>query len=383
MTTLDMTSLDLNLYDKVDENENLELYHFNYETEYEYPNLKLKGLVVDKDNKQVVCSTSLHTLEYDIDNASSVPGIDNITWPDARVYISHEGCFLRVFQHNDKWYVTTHRKLDANDSRWGTKHSFKTLFIFALITIYGDDFDIDEDFFSKLNPDNVYTFLLRNDQFNRIVSDYPSQNEPKIYFTGYFPKGLEHDYLPQFDDVLPEISRVEEVKVVDFDELNTFVKNQSYKHHQGVLVFTKDQDGITHIFKLMCPKYLSYKEVRNNCSNLLYRYSQLRLNPSQREKLVELFPYLSLEFFQFENSLQKISSYISSQYINRFVKKQYAAVTPLQYKITKKLYDWYLLNPGKNYINPRVVLDFINEESPMYVYKLVMEYYEQKPVAEY
>ena len=113
-----MTTINLNLYDKVDENEDLELYHFNYDYEYGDSNLKLKGVVVDKSTKEIVCTTSIHNIEYDVQNISYVPNITEIDWKKSLVMISHEGCFLRVFYHNGKWYISTHRKLDANNSRW-------------------------------------------------------------------------------------------------------------------------------------------------------------------------------------------------------------------------------------------------------------------------
>lgn len=374
-----MTTLDLNLYDKVDENDDLELYHFNYDYDYKNENMKLKGIVVDKETKNVICSTSLHTIEYDVQNVEYIPNINDIDWNKSVVMLSHEGCFLRVFNHNDQWYISTHRKLDSNNSRWGSKHSFKVLFISALVEIYGENFDLYKDFLNKLDINIVYTFLLRNDQTNRIVSNAPSTNEAKIYFTGIFPKGDEHTYIPSLtlqvegETFLDKISVSSVVPVTSLTDIVQFVGNQSYENYQGVIVFTRIENQ-THIFKIMCPKYLENKEIRNNCSNLLYRYAQLRNNHIIREKIIDLFPYYAYDFFQFENTLSKISIYITNQYINRFLKKQYAAVTPLQYKITKKLREWYLQNTSCNHINSDVVLQFINEESPLYVYKLVIEF---------
>jgi hypothetical protein len=371
-----MTTLDIQLYDKVDENDDLELYHFNYDYDYGDANLKLKGIVIDKHTKEVVCSTSLHTIEYDVENLEYIPNIKEIDWQKSTVILSHEGCFLRVFNHNGVWYISTHRKLDADNSRWGSKHSFKILFISALMDNYGENFDIDVDFFDKLDKNLIYTFLLRNDQTNRIVCNAPSKNESKIYFTGTFEKGNNHNYIPILsddDDTFLNIKVSHTIPVKNVTDITQFVGNQSYKHHQGIIVFTQLGDK-TQIFKIMCPKYLEYKEIRNNCSNLLYRYAQLRCNDASREKIIELFPYFSYDFFQFENTLSKIAIYITNQYINRFLKKQYAAVTPLQYKITKKLREWYLQSPSQNYINPEVVLQFINRESSLYVYKLVTEF---------
>lgn len=369
-------TIDLQLYDKVDENHELELYHFNYDYKYEESALKLKGVVVDKYTKEIVCSTSFHTIEYDVKNIEHIPYINDINWATSSIVISHEGCFLRVFNHRGRWYISTHRKLDASESRWGSRHSFEELFLFALQDIHGEKFDIDSDFFDKLDENTVYTFLLRNDQMNRIVCNAPSKNEPKVYFAGTFPKGnYNHNYIPNMnwkDDFL-NIPVLHPIPITNVQEVIKFVENQSYKNHQGVIVFTQI-DTQTHIFKIMCPNYLNYKEIRNNCSNLLYRYAQLRCNTSSKEKMIEFFPYFSYDFFQFENTLTKVANHITTQYINRFLRKQYAAVTPLQYKITKKMREQYFEPSDQIGITPDVTLSFINREPPLYVYKLVTEF---------
>ncbi len=35
-----------------------------------------------------------------------------------------EGTLIRIFYFNDKWIITTHRKLDAFKSKWGSEKSF-------------------------------------------------------------------------------------------------------------------------------------------------------------------------------------------------------------------------------------------------------------------
>lgn len=354
------------------------MYHFKYDEEY--TNSKLKGIVIDKDTQTVVCTTSVHTVEYDVTNIDDIPYINDIDWKNSLVMVSEEGCFLRVYNHNDNWYISTHRKLDADNSKWGSKYSFKTLFLHALDDLIYDENEpkisnIDEDFFDKLDKNYVYTFLLRNNISNRIVCNSPVKNEPKLYFTGVYPLGDRHDYVPKFIPLNINIPAVEIVPCKDIEELKNFVNKMSNKRHQGVIVFSK-VDGITTVFKIMCKDYLELKEIRNNCPNLIYRYAQIRDDLSMRNKILDLFPQFSYDFFNFENIVNKIAQHICNQYILRYVKKQHAEVTSLQYKITKKLRKWYLENHYQNRVNPEVVSKFIEEESYSYIYKLVVEYEE-------
>lgn len=353
---------------KVDEDEHLEMHHYEDGAE---SNNAVKGIVLDRTGN-IVCHTSVYTHEYHI---SEVPG--DIDWKTAIVLTAHEGTLLRVYFHG-KWYVSTHKKLDSNKSRWGCKYSFKTLFDHALEDIYNTS-NLDDVFYNKLDTNVVYTFLLRNNAYNRIVCDSPSDNEPKLYFTGSYTKPGTTDEnastslsvpIPNMDDWDFPIISVERHYFTNFDQVTAAILALDYKRVQGLLVFTP-----TAVFKIIPDIYLEKRRVRDNCSNMMFRYAQLRqTNPEMCNTLVDMFPTYSMDFSQFEHTLQKVAYYVSVQYINRYVKKQYASVTPLQYKITKKLREWYILDPVNNRITPSVVLDFINTENYIYIYKLVTDF---------
>lgn len=364
------------LYEKTDENDQLVMYHFKRNVEYEPDVPLVKGIVVNKSDNSVVCSTSFHSNEYDVDVVSEDNDIPNINWDNSIIMNAEEGCLIRVYFYNDLWYVSTHRKLDANTSCWGCKYSFRTLFDWALMEYFGES-NIQTDFFDKLDKTLVYTFLLRNNHSNRIVCNAPSEDEPLIYFTGYYTNTSK---LPSFvlKDTQSPVFEIPFIKLhCDFSskkELLDYVKMMSYKKHQGVLVFNCENNDKLSVFKILCPFYSKFKNIRDNCSDLVFRYAHLRMDKNNVEDLRMLFPSYSHDFAMFENALTKISFYIANQYINRYVKKQYAMVTPLQYKITKKLREWYFQNPIENRVNSLVVSNFINKESPVYVYKLVNEF---------
>lgn len=369
-------------FQKVDENDTLEMYHFKHDVDYPDANSKLKGIVVDKASQEVVCSTSMHTVEYDVDQVDKIPGIENIDWDATTIMVSEEGCFLRVYHHNDAWYISTHRKLDADESKWGSRYSFKTLFIHALVdAMYSDEkddervFDLENDFLNKLDKNYIYTFLIRNNSSNRIVCQAPLRDEPKLYFSGVYPMGDEHDYIPKFTPPLSVqgVPTAQLLSCKNVDELKAAVNAMSIQRHQGVIVFSK-VGGVTNVFKVMCRDYLALKDVRNNCSNLMFRYAQVRGDEQMRNKMIALFNQFSYDFYNFENTVYKIALHICNQYVNRYVRKQYAAVTPLQYKVTKKVREWYLQNPNEHRVGVDTVLSFINTEQPIYIYKLVVEF---------
>lgn len=370
-------------FQKVDENDTLEMYHFKHNVDYPDANSKLKGIVVDKASQEIVCSTSMHTVEYDVDQIDKIPGIEHIDWDATTVMVSEEGCFLRVYHYNGEWYISTHRKLDADSSKWGSNYTFKTLFVHALVdALFRDEeddtrvFDLENDFLSKLDKNYIYTFLIRNNSSNRIVCQSPSRDDPKLYFSGVYPLGGEHDYIPSFTQPLGVPDGVPTAQLLScggVDELKAIVNGMSSHKHQGVIVFGK-VGGVTNVFKVMCRDYLALKDVRNNCSNLMFRYAQVRGDTHLRNKMLDLFNQFSYDFYNFENTVYKIALHICNQYVNRYVRKQYAAVSPLQYKVTKKIREWYLQNPAEHRVDVDTVLNMMNDEQPIYVYKLVTEF---------
>lgn len=356
---------------KVDEDEFLDMYHFQDGTEtFNAP----KGIVFDKQG-QVVCHTSVYTYEYSLSDFDEIASLKDVDWTNSVILTAEEGTLLRVFYHNSKWYVSTHKKLDSYTSRWGCKYSFRTLFNHALEESL-DSTDLDTEFFDKLDKTQVYTFLLRNNTSNRIVCDSPAQSEPKVYFTGMYSKNQDTTSIPIANMsgwTLPIIS-VEQHYLKSREQVMDVVSSMDYHKVQGLLVFTPNQ-----VFKIMCDKYLQVKKVRDNCSNMLFRYVQLRQTDREMcNTLVHMFPTYSMDFSQFESTLQKVAYYISVQYLNRYVRKRYASVTPLQYKITKKLREWYVQDPVNNRITPQVTLDFINQENFVYIYKLVIDFDQMK-----
>ena len=203
-----------------------------------------------------------------------------------------------------------------------------------------------------------------------------SVTSPKLYFSGVYPLGGEHDYIPSFTLPLGIPDGVPTAQLLScrgVDELKAIVNGMSSHEHQGVIVFGKVK-GVTNVFKVMCRDYLALKDVRNNCSNLMFRYAQVRGDTHLRNKMLELFNQFSYDFYNFENTVYKIALHICNQYVNRYVRKQYAAVSPLQYKVTKKIREWYLQNPAEHRVDVDTVLNMMNDEQPIYVYKLVTEF---------
>ena len=94
------------------------------------------------------------------------------------IFDSEEGCLLRLFYLKDKWYLITHKKLNAFKSRWVSEKSWGDMFVDGLKTLRKPWMS----FYESLDKDKVYWFIVRYNQDNRMVCQAPEV--PTIYHVG-------------------------------------------------------------------------------------------------------------------------------------------------------------------------------------------------------
>jgi hypothetical protein len=130
--------------DKTDDNSELQIYSYSSCSNDDSVELKAyRGLVFD--HSILVASSLGFTPEYN-EESKNIEELKDIS--DYSFYKSEEGTLLRVFYHK-KWYLSTHRKLDAFKSRWGSDETFGDIFLKCLDCSF-------EKFTERLNKYHVY-----------------------------------------------------------------------------------------------------------------------------------------------------------------------------------------------------------------------------------
>ena len=88
----------------------------------------------------------------------------------------YEGSYLSVFNHNSKWYVSTRRCLDSNDSILdnGVIQAEKSHYRMFEEVLNKAGYKTFTDFTQKLNPDYSYYFVLIH-YLNKHIIDYTKQ----------------------------------------------------------------------------------------------------------------------------------------------------------------------------------------------------------------
>ena len=288
---------------------------------------------------------------------------------------SYEGALLRLFYLNEKWYLSTHRKLDAFNSRWGSQSSFGVFFTRALLhdsllnpklaelfKSPGSDEITDENayeiFLSSLDKTKQYAFLLRSTE-NRIVS-HTSMMEPHLYHVGTFSSPAKES---ENEDI--GVKHPEQLTFPDVDSLANYVNSSDSKKIQGVIGFTQ-----TSQIRIINPEYKRRFELRGNQPNLHVRYFELRNEPEKFKDFLNLYPSLDSWRHQVEGAIDYLTNKIHGAYVQRYIRKEYVVLPQKLFVIMGKCHKWYLEDRYNRKVYPENVLDIINCEKPYDLYLL-------------
>ena len=355
---------------KITDNDNLSnLKIFSYEKRDDLfndilpINLECRGIITSDGT--IIMKNLPYTYEYtdrDIDIKEKLEYV----LKDCRFFDSHEGCLIRVFYFNSKWFMSTNRKLDASKSRWSSDKSFGKYFVEGLkkISTYKDDTnddDILEKFYSTLNIEKKYEFLLKNSEENRIVCKNPVE-EPSINHIGTYFNDV---FL--LDDVCNNIQHPKEYKFGDVETLINHVKNIDIFNNQGIICFGSNG----YQYKILNSIYLDYFKVRNNEPNIMLRYLEIRTDKILCSSFFTLYSNIYYKFENIEKIIYEICLKILNCYVNRFIKKTFSVVNQKEYKIVCKCHNWHKSDMNNNKINYNKVVEYFNTESAKDIYDMI------------
>jgi hypothetical protein len=316
------------LLERTDDNGKLQIYSYKYCDNESSDNIKrLRGLVYC--GEKLLFKSFGYTQEFiDTDSFITPPLKTTLFFP------SEEGTLLRVFFFEDKWYISTNRKLDATKSRWGGGKSFGEIFMDALFNLYLDTSTTIDTFTKELNKEYVYLFLVRNTEENRIVSKGPVDST--VYHVGT----ILQDGKVSFDVRVPLIPCQTQLNFQSMEEVLEYVKNTDPFVRQGVIGFLEDGTQI----KIVNSKYKLYSQVRGNEPSVKFRYLNVRTNPTYVRLLHELYPEYVQQFTMYEGTIFKVAKKIHASYIKRFVNKEHVVTDKISYRIIREAHGRHVAN---------------------------------------
>ena len=371
----------------------MKLYHYEKPTNptregVEMSLQQLRGVVVDTKTDHVIARSFPFTPEYVVDGTQQYP----FSFENARFFNSYEGTIIRVFwyttdeeQDLGRWCVSTHKKIDAYKSNWGSTRSFGQEFQGVVETCVQKP--MQQYFDETLIRGQTHVFLLRTNPYNFIVSDPPQSPFDYIYQLGSFSSFRADQYLPPIsqsrnhtstpvveDQTVPiftpfTFNTPEELTFSNATEFEEYVKGLN-TNVQGVFVVENTPEKSTHFYKYVNAAYHRCAELRGNEPNLLFRYIELYCSDSVKAaRLKELYPMYRV-MFQFVNSqMPVLAKFIYIMYVRRFIRKQHAIVPKVIYPFQMQLQAHYRAE------HDPITLEFVTQKlrttDPRWIAKMI------------
>jgi hypothetical protein len=334
-----------------------------------------RGNVFHED--KMIVKTLGFTPEFthlDVDQINEYLGED---LKNSLIFSAEEGAILRLFHHSDRWFLSTHKKLDAFKSKWGTASSFGELFLETLLqhnisdekfrsridsTLHDSSEAVYSKFLETLDKTKVYLFLIKNNMENRIVC---TNQKSEILHIGCVSRD---DFNTNFEENI-NIPYPRKYTFETIEDMCQAVGEMDPFQTQGLFVYVNENKH----FKILNERYAYYQSLRGNDPSISRRYLFIR-NTDNLKAYCELYPEYDSKFKRIEITLDKIASYIYNAYIRRFIRKEYAEVPPQEYQVIRACHSYFLDNKSKG-VQTQMTLEKVKEKleltPPFYLWQMV------------
>jgi hypothetical protein len=348
--------------------EDLTLYHYKNADENSNALLKqIRGVVFNDEGKLIMRGFPF-TPEFVHDDPnlhSKVGQLENYT-----IIPSFEGTVLRVFCYKDKWFVSTHKKLFANQSFWANRSlSFEEQFRQTIDTMLQNasslktymeqrgqtEFNYDT-FFRVLDKNKQYMFLINPILENRIVSSYG--NNLSVLHIGTF---IDNHF------TLSENIGIPVPQTLNFntlDDLTTHVAGLYPLYSQGVLLM-----GNHGFVKIVSKMYSYLYSIRGNCANLSLRYLELLHNPVEYQVFLQLYPEFSEKFKDIDRRLVNLTKTIHNAYVRRFIQRELTFLPQPQFLFLSRVHNMFINSQVKTSLSR--VQELLAKETPLSIYRML------------
>jgi len=366
----------------IDSDENLDLFCYS-SCKRDSPELVKQCRGVVFNHETLVMKAFPYTLEFNEDEKEEIK-TKLEDWNKWSFYEAREGTLLRMFYFGEKWYISTHRKLNAFESKWSSSKSFGRLFVDALNHLFETDSEFKNrlvsnqeetnqeetnqeetneeetnqetkqensqpnvfDLFKKtLDINKQYMFLVSNSSENRIVCN--SGENQTAFHVGTFVDGN----FVSSEELTVGLPLPLKLAFESIEELFDFVRKIDCYSLQGVIGFTNDNEQV----KILNKEYQTLFELRGNEPSVKFRYLQLRNNKEKASALLKLYPQVVDSVKQYETIIYDIATFIYNAYIQRFIKKLYVTVPKEEFSVIRECHSIYISDRSQNISLTRVI----------------------------
>ena len=371
---------------------NLQLYHYRICDNKSEDYVKEYRGVVKSENKTVSKSFGyINEYTVDVDDNSDI--LNNIhSFNQTKIYPMYEGTIVRMFFWKNKWHLSTHKKLNAFDSKWGNSDckTFGEMFVNSIkysgytdlyrhcnlyqhehnhmkcenenvLTSENDTWTIFDNFCFQLNTKKTYVFLLQHDENTRIVCKHT--DKPSCFHIGEFDNST-HLLVEGNTSGLPSIPTLSFENV---NELLEHVRNIDYMVHPGVILYLPNQTQV----KLFNSKYKKAQNVRGNQPDILYRYLEIRRDKELSTEFFNLYNDIEQDIMTVELAILELSKSIFHAYMNRYIHKKYVFLPKCEHIVMQMCHKWHIENREINKISVAKVLSVLEDLPTKMLYSII------------
>jgi hypothetical protein len=351
----------------------------------------VRGWVYFKDSKKLLNCSMPYPLEWDTQESGDIPSWMN-NEDKTLSFLSMEGTLLRMFYHNEKWYLSTNKKLDAFQSRWSSRFTFGNMFTHALGGIFKDlgNQNVLSMFEESLDKSKIYAFLIRSNQENRVVCRSPSHTSPKnkIIYLGWWNKEQQFTFSVQEQEETDDSTSLTSntlLKELSLPTMSPYVfkdgnkeklfewieNNVNIWEHQGLLFFNM---STLETIRIVPKEYRYFSSLRGNHPNLFLRYFEIRQKKEDVVRFCELYEKQAHIFDDYEHALFQAAKQLGQMYVFRYIKDRHMTLPKEEYYLLKKCHEWNLKDRVKNRVHTRTILELLNAETPIVLFRLSRKY---------
>ena len=364
-----------NVYDADEDYINkLQLFHYNDCNNESNQVIKdCRGVVKSNDN--IVSKSFGYIDEYTvgIDDEKICKKVHSLN--QSKIYNMYEGTIVRMFFWKHKWFLSTHKKLNAFNSKWGNSNckTFGEMFIDSICNEVDKDnvnnkYDENNDLWNKfdsfcfqLDVNKTYVFLLIHDETTSMVCK--NTNSQSCYHIGEFDIST-HLLVEGNTSGLPSLPCLSFNNTL---ELIEYVKNMDYLIHPGVILYFPNQTQI----KLFNSSYKEAQKLRGNQPDMLYRYLEIRKNKELSEKFLNLYKDDEHYLMSAEITLLNVSREIFQAYMNRYIHKRYVYIPKCEHLVMQMCHKWHNEDRDHNKISINKVFDVLENLPTKMLYSIV------------
>jgi hypothetical protein len=311
-------------------------------------NLVDRGVIYRKTNDnrvKMICRTFPYTEEFFTTDEEKIK--ERVQQGEWKYYPSYEGTIIRVVYDSEfnVQLVSTHKKIDAFQSRWGSEESFGQLFKRSIEEYYKNNKNVDDvlmeniwqQFLSSLPKTHHHTFLLCSNLDTKTVAN----RDNEVFYVGSFDvktneyKGLLYDVADKCQIFCKAITEIDwfEQPLDKVEAILEYIEKINPLNQQGVLAVRQDK---FEMFKIMNDVYSSLAQLRNNNPNLTMRY--LELYKSSSHLLNDFIYFFDNKYHEFQTTGEMYDDtikYIYNVASARYENGHYVKTTPFFHNFIK------------------------------------------------